>query len=109
MRSALFRTAAYYALSDEERREIMDDPKFADFLYFLAKSAKQIVYTYGVESRVVFGDSVFGRHIPARLIRGTSNFISVHYAVTVFSNLLFLMQSIWACQPTQPSCNVRLG
>jgi hypothetical protein len=109
MRSALFRTAAYYALSDEERREIMDDPKFADFLYFLAKSAKQIVYTYGVESRVVFGDSVFGRHIPARLIRGTSNIISVHYAVTVFSNLLFSMQSIWACQPTQPSCNVRLG
>ena len=109
MRSALFRTAAYYALSDEERREIMDDPKFADFLYFLAKSAKQIVYTYGVESRVVFGDSVFGRHIPARLIRGTSNIISVHYAVTVFTNLLFLMQSIWACQPTQPSCNVRLG
>ena len=30
-RSALFRTAAYYALSDEEVREIMDHPKVADF------------------------------------------------------------------------------
>ena len=108
-RSALFRTAAYYALSDQEMREIMDHPKLADFLYFLVKSAKQIVYTYGVEARLIFGDSVFSRHIPARLLRGTSNFISVHYAVTVYSNLLFSMQSIWACHPTQPSCNVRIG
>jgi hypothetical protein len=109
MRSALFRTAAYYALIDEEVRQIMDDPKVADFFYFLVKSAKQIVYTIGVESRLIFGDAVFSRHIPARLLRGTSNIISVHYAVTVFSNLLFSMQSIWACQPTQPSCNVRIG
>ncbi len=78
----------------------MADPKVADLFYFLAKSVKQIVYTYGVESRLIFGDGVFSRHIPARLLRVTSNIISVHYAVTVFSNLLFSMQSIWACQPT---------
>jgi valyl-tRNA synthetase len=69
------------ALSDEEVREIMDHPKMADFFWFLVKSAKQIVYTIGVESRLIFGDAVFSRHIPARLLRGTSNIISVHYAV----------------------------
>jgi hypothetical protein len=109
MRLALFRTAAYYALSDEEEAEITANPTVADFLYFLVKSAKQIVYTIGVESRLIFGDSVFSRHPPARLLRGISNIISVHYAVTVLSNPLFSMQSIWAWKPRQPSWIARIG
>ena len=109
MRTALFRTAAYYALSDEELKQILEDPLLADFLFFLVKCAKQIMYTLGVEARLIFGDSVFSRHPPAKLLRGTSNIISVHYAVTVFSNPLFSMQSIWAWKPRQPSWIARIG
>jgi hypothetical protein len=109
MRTALLRTAAYYALTDEELKEILEDPSLAEFLYFLIKSAKQIVYTFGVEARLIFGDSVFSRHPPAKLLRGTSNIVSVHYAVTVFSNPLFSMQSIWVWQSIQPSWIARIG
>jgi len=109
MRTALLRTAAYYALSDEELKEIMEHPLLGDFLFFLVKCAKQIVYTYGVEARLIFGDSVFSRHPPAKLLRGTSNIISVHYVVTVFSNPLFPMQSIWAWTSIQPSWIARIG
>jgi hypothetical protein len=103
MRTALLRTAAYYALSDEELKEIMEHPLLGDFLFFLVKSAKQIVYTYGVEARLIFGDSVFSRPPPAKLLRGTSNYISIHYAETEFSNPFFSMQCIWACNRRQPS------
>ena len=109
MRTALIRTAAYYALSDEELKEILEDPSLSDFLYFLVKSGKQIMYTLGVEARLIFGDSVFSRHPPVKLLRGTSNIISVHYAVTVFSNPFFSMQSIWACRSRQPSWIARIG
>jgi hypothetical protein len=85
MRKALFRTAAYYALSDGEAKQIMSHPTIADFLYFLVKSAKQLVYSYTVDARLIFGDAVFSRHPPAGLLRGTSNIVtvSVHYAETV--------------------------
>jgi hypothetical protein len=109
MRTALFRTAAYYALSDEELKEILEDPSLSEFLYFLIKSAKQLVYTYGIEARLIFGDSVFSRHPPAKLLRGTSNIVSVHYVVTVFSNPFFSMQSIWVWKPRQPSWIARIG
>ena len=42
-------------------------------------------------------------------VSGTSNIISVHYAVTVFSNPFFSMQSIWACRSRQPSWIARIG
>jgi hypothetical protein len=103
MRTALFRTAAYYALTVDEEKEIRNHPSFADFLFFLVKSAKQQVYAYSVDARLIFGDAVFSRHPPLRLLRGTSNVIFVHYAETVFNGPLFSMQSIWAWQPTQPS------
>jgi hypothetical protein len=82
MRTALFRTAAFYALTEDEAREIMEHESVADFYYFLVKSAKQLVYAYSVEARLVFGDTVFSRHTPSRLLRGTSNIISLHYAET---------------------------
>jgi hypothetical protein len=47
MRKALFLTAAHYALTEEEGKEIMDHPAFAvwqiaDFLYFHVQAAKQV-------------------------------------------------------------------
>ncbi len=101
--------AAYYALTDDEEKEIMGHPSVADFLFFLVKAAKQLVYSYTVEARLIFGDAVFSRHPPARLLRGSSNTESFHYAQTVFSNPLFSMQSIWASNPKRPSWIARIG
>jgi hypothetical protein len=64
MRTALFRTAAYYALNDEEEKEITGHATFADFSFFLVKAAKQLVYGLCTEARLIFGDAVFGRHVP---------------------------------------------
>jgi len=60
-RTALFRTAAYYSLSMDgsEEEEIMQDPKFHDFLYILVLVAKQLRYQTLAESRVYFADNVF--------------------------------------------------
>jgi hypothetical protein len=109
MRTALFRTAAYYALSDEEEKEILGHASFADFVFFLVKSSKQLGYGMCVEARLVFGDAVLSRHPPAKKLRGTPCIISFHYAETVFSNPLFSMQSIWARKPRQPSWTARTG
>ena len=109
IRTALFRTAAYYALSDEEEKGIMGSSWFVDFLFFLVKSAKQLVYGLQVEARLIFGDAVFSRHPPTQKLRGTPCIISFHYAETVFSNPLFAMQSIWAWTPRQPSWTARTG
>ena len=109
MRTALFRTAAHYALSDEEEEAILGHATIADFLFFLIKSAKQLVYGMCVEARLIFGDAVFSRHPPTQKLRGTPCIISVHYAETVFSNPLFPMQSIWAWTPRQPSWLARTG
>ena len=80
MREALFRTAAYYALTDEETKEIMNHPDAVDFYFFLVKAAKNLVYAYHNDGRLIFGDAVFGMHPPTRLLQGTSNIISVHFA-----------------------------
>ena len=109
MRTALFRTAAFYALSDEEEKEILGHASFADFVFFLVKSAKQLGYGMCVEARLIFGDAVFSRHTPTQKLRGTPCIISFHYAETVFSNPLFSMQSIWAWRPRQPSWTARTG
>ena len=108
-RAALFRTAAYYALTDEETKEITAHELAGDYYYFHTKSAKQLVYALLIEARLVFGDAVFGRNPPSRVLRGTSNNISVHYAETVFSNPFFSMQCIWAWKPKQPSWIARIG
>ena len=109
MRTALFRTAAYYALSDEEMKAILGSAFFADFVFFLVKSAKQLLYGMYVEGRLIFGDAVFSRHPPTQKLRGTPCIISVHYTETVFSNPLFSMQFIWAWRPRQPLCLARTG
>ena len=69
MREALFRTAAYYALTDQETKEIMDHPGAVDFYYFLVKAAKNLVYLYHNVGRLVFGDAVLGMHPPTKLRR----------------------------------------
>ena len=107
MRAALFRTAAFYALTDDETQEVMEHPLVADFYFFQVKCSKQLVYAMATEGRLVFGDAVFGRNPPERLLRGTSNYISVHYRE--FSNPFFSMQCIWACNRRQPSCLARIG
>ena len=109
MRTALFRTAAYYALSDEEEKAIVGHAYFVDFVFFLVKSAKQLLYGMCVEGRLIFGDAVFSRHPPTQKLRGTPCIFSVHYAETVFSNPLFSMQFIWAWPPRQPSWLARTG
>jgi hypothetical protein len=109
MRTALFRTAAYYALSDEEEKTILGHATFAEFSFFLVKSAKQLVYGLCGSARLIFGDAVFSRHPPTQKLRGTPCIFSVHYAETVFSNPLFSMQSIWAWPPRQPSWLARTG
>ena len=80
IREALFRTAAYYALTDQETKEIMDHPDAVDFYYFLVKAAKNLAYAYHNDGRLIFGDAVLGVHPPTRLLQGTSNIISVPFA-----------------------------
>jgi hypothetical protein len=80
IRAAIFRTAAFYALTDEETKEIMAHPLVADFYFFHMKNSKQLVYATYTEGRLLFGDTVFGRNPPEKLLRGTSNNISVHCA-----------------------------
>jgi hypothetical protein len=79
-REALFRTAAYYALTDQETKQIMDHPDAVDFYFFLVKAAKNLVYAYHNVGRLVFGDAVLGMHPPTKLLQGTSNIISVNFA-----------------------------
>jgi hypothetical protein len=87
MRTALFLTAAHYALTKEEASQIMRDPGFADFLHFHVLAAKQLKYSYYTESKLYFGEIVFSRHRPSPAVQGTSNVISSHCVVTMFSNL----------------------
>jgi|GEM_PF-5673281 len=60
-REALFRTAAWYALSMDgtEAEEIMQSPEAADFYYIQVSSAKQMRYLILTQGRVFFGDNVF--------------------------------------------------
>ena len=109
IRAALFRTAAFYALTDEETKEIMAHPLVADFYFFHAKCSKQLVYATLTEGRLLFGDAVFCKNPPERLLRGTSNDISVHCAEIEFSNPFLSMQCIWAWNPRHPSWLARIG
>ena len=43
-RKALFRTAAYYAMSPEDTVECMENHEFADFINILVATAKQMKY-----------------------------------------------------------------
>jgi hypothetical protein len=66
IRLALFRTAAYYALSEDgsEEEEIMQSPYFADFLFIQVQAAKQMRYLVLTEGRVFFGNKVFISDVP---------------------------------------------
>ena len=58
-RKALFRTAAYYAMSPEETVMCIESHEFADFINILVATAKQMRYFIMTEGRVFFGDNVF--------------------------------------------------
>jgi hypothetical protein len=58
-RKALFRTAAYYAMSPDEAVECMTNHEFADFLHILVCTSKQMKYIILTEGRIFFGDQVF--------------------------------------------------
>ena len=61
-RKALFRTAAYYAMSPANEQECMTSHEFADFLNILVATAKQMRYNIMTEARIFFGDKVFTTH-----------------------------------------------
>jgi hypothetical protein len=61
-RKALFRTAAYYAMSPDEAVECMTNHEFADFLHILVCTSKQMKYIIMAEGRIFFGDKVFTTH-----------------------------------------------
>jgi len=61
-RKALFRTAAYYAMSPDEAVECMTNHEFADFLHILVCTSKQMKYIIMTEGRIFFGDNVFTTH-----------------------------------------------
>ena len=61
-RKALFRTAAYYAMSPDEAVECMTNHEFADFLHILVCTSKQMKYIIMTEGRIFFGDYVFTTH-----------------------------------------------
>ena len=61
-RKALFRTAAYYAMSPDDAAECMAHHEFADFLNILVATAKQMKYIIMTEARIFFGDKVFATH-----------------------------------------------
>ena len=77
-RIALFRTAAYYALSmdGEDERNCRQSPDFPDFLYFLVQSAKQMRYGWLTRARVYFGKNVFGVKPPTQRHRSKCCIIS---------------------------------
>ena len=60
-RKALFRTAAYYAMSMDgsDEQEVLNSPEVADFMFILVSAAKQLRYSILTEGRVFFGDNVF--------------------------------------------------
>jgi hypothetical protein len=57
--AAMFRTAAYYAMSPEETVMCMESHEFADFIYILVATAKQMRYVIMTDGRIFFGDNVF--------------------------------------------------
>ena len=61
-RKALFRTAAYYAMSPANEQECMTSHEFADFINILVATAKQMRYAIMTEARIFFGDKVFTTH-----------------------------------------------
>ena len=65
-RKALFRTAAYYAMSPEESDQCMENHEFVDFINILVATAKQMRYVIMTEGRIFFGDNVFTSHRASR-------------------------------------------
>ena len=65
-RKALFRTAAYYAMSPEESDQCMENHEFVDFINILVATAKQMKYVIMTEGRIFFGDNVFTSHRASR-------------------------------------------
>ncbi len=93
MRKALFLTAAHYALTEEEVKEIMDHPAFADFLYNHVQAAKKVKYSYYTKGRLYFGEIVFSRHRPSASVQGTSNVIPTNFVMILLGKPRFFQCS----------------
>jgi hypothetical protein len=78
-RIALFRTAAYYAMSmdGEDERVCKSSSDFPEFLCFLVQSAKQMRYGWLTRARVYFGNNVFGTKPPTERLRSKCFIISI--------------------------------
>jgi hypothetical protein len=64
IRKALFRTAAYYALSEDgsEEEECSSHTDFPEFLNILCQSTKQMRYSWLNQGRVYYGTYLFSVH-----------------------------------------------
>jgi hypothetical protein len=71
-RITLFRTAAYYALTEAEEDTCRDHSGFADFLFFLMMATMQLLYAWLNAGRAHFGEHVFSVHRAAPEIQGTN-------------------------------------
>jgi hypothetical protein len=90
MRTALFRTAAYYALSldGKEEKECIDHADFPEFLSILVFAAKQMRYNILTEGRIYFGDHVFTPFRASKKFQREFVMCSICFAQIVYLLLL---------------------
>jgi len=69
-RTALFRTAAFYSLSEEETKEVLQHPECFEYFFTLVNYVKQYKYRLYNTARVFFGQHVFCNAIPIKKYRG---------------------------------------
>jgi len=69
-RKALFRSAAWYCLSEEELEEVLEHKEVAQFLYSLVNYAKQYKYAIFKQARAYFGNSILCAARPRAPVQG---------------------------------------
>ena len=69
-RTALFRTAAFYSLSEEETEEVLNHAEFFEYLFSLVNYVKQYKYRLYSNARRFFSEHVFCNAIPIKNYRG---------------------------------------
>ena len=67
---ALFRSAAWYCLSEEELEQVLEHKEVAPFLYSLVNYAKQYKYAIFKQARAYFGNSILCAARPRKPIQG---------------------------------------
>ena len=88
MRTALFRTAAYYSMSmdGDEAAECERHPDFPEFLWILVQSAKQMRYQWLNEGRAHFGAEIFNSYRLDKKMQGELLFVLDRSKVLEFVN-----------------------